>query len=123
GNFALQTEEINYVIPVLKEILAIQPGIKIMGSPWSSPHWMKVNNLQDLQPFNSWTSGQLNPAHYQDYGSYFVKWIQTFQAEGIPIYSITIQNEPLNRGNSMSMFMGWREQQAFIRDALGPQLK
>jgi len=123
GNFALQSEEKNYVIPVLKEIIAINPAIKIMGSPWSSPRWMKVNNLTDLQPFNSWTSGQLNPAHYQDYAGYFVKWIQAFEKEGIKIYSITPQNEPLNRGNSMSMFMGWQEQQAFIRDALGPQLK
>lgn len=123
GNFALQKEEIDYVIPVLKEILAINPKIKIMGSPWSSPRWMKVNNLNDLEPYNSWTSGQLNPDYYQEYGSYFVKWIEAFQVEGIEIYSITPQNEPLNRGNSMSMYMTWQEQQVFIRDALGPQLK
>src|SRR5690606_1425415 len=123
GTFELQSEEKDYVIPVLKEIIAINPSIKIMGSPWSAPRWMKVNNLTDLQPFNSWTSGHLNPAHYQDYASYFVKWIKEFEKQGIKIYSITPQNEPLNRGNSMSMFMGWKEQQNFIRDALGPQLK
>ena len=59
-NFALTSEETIYVIPVLKEILAINPNVKIMGSPWTPPRWMKVNNLTDLQPFNSWTSGQLN---------------------------------------------------------------
>lgn len=122
-NFALQREELEYVIPVLKEILAINPSVKIMGSPWTPPQWMKVNNLTDLQPYNSWTSGHLNPAYYEDYGLYFVKWIQAMEAQGIPIYSITPQNEPLNPGNSASLFMGWQEQQAFIKQGLGPQLR
>jgi glucosylceramidase len=122
-NFALQNEELNYVIPVLKEILAINPEIKIMGSPWTCPLWMKVNNLKDLQPYNSWTGGQLNPSYYNDYGTYFVKWIQAFEREGITIYSITPQNEPLNRGNSASLFMGWEEQRDFVKNALSPQLK
>ncbi|MGK6350558.1 glycoside hydrolase family 30 protein [Parapedobacter sp. DT-150] len=122
-NFALQSEELEYVIPVLKEILAINPSIKILGSPWTPPRWMKVNNLTDLQPHNAWTSGQLNPAHYQNYGTYFVKWIQAMEAQGIPIHAITPQNEPLNRGNSASLFMGWQEQQAFIKQALGPKLR
>jgi len=122
-NFGLQNEEKSYIIPVLKEILAINPQLKILGSPWTPPRWMKVNNLKDLQPFNSWTSGQLNPAHYQDYGTYFVKWIQAMSANGIKIYAITPQNEPLNRANSASLYMGWEEQQAFVKTALGPKLK
>jgi O-Glycosyl hydrolase len=122
-NFALQSEELEYVIPVLKEILAINPNIKIIGSPWTPPQWMKVNNLTDLQPHNSWTSGHLNPVHYQDYGAYFVKWIQAMEAQGVPIHAITPQNEPLNRGNSASLFMGWQEQQAFIKEGLGPALR
>lgn len=122
-NFALQEEELEYVIPVLKEILAINPNLKIMGSPWTPPLWMKVNNLKDLKPFNSWTSGQLNPAYYQDYAAYFVKWIEAMKSNGIEIYSITPQNEPLNRGNSASMFMGWEEQNAFVKNAIGPKFK
>lgn len=122
-NFALQSEEKQYVLPVLKEILAINPSIKIMGSPWTAPKWMKVNNLTDLKPFDSWTSGQLNPKYYQDYGWYFVQWLQAMKKERIHISSITVQNEPLNRGNSASMYMTWQEQQAFIKQALGPQLK
>ena len=123
ANFALQNEETQYVIPVLKEILAINPSLKILGSPWTPPRWMKVNNLIDLAPYNSWTSGQLNPIYYQDYATYFVKWVQAFQAQGISIYAVTPQNEPLNRGNSASLFMGWKEEQAFVRDALGPKFK
>ncbi|WP_291527933.1 glycoside hydrolase family 30 protein [Bacteroides sp. UBA939] len=122
-NFALQAEETEYVIPVLKDILAINPAIKIMGSPWTCPKWMKVNNLEEKQPFDSWTSGQLNPDYYQDYATYFVKWVEAFRKEGIRIYSITPQNEPLNRGNSASLFMGWKEELVFVRDALGPAFK
>lgn len=122
-NFALQEEEKKYIIPILKDILAINPAIKILGSPWTCPRWMKVNNLQERKPFHSWTSGQLNPDYYRDYATYFVKWIQAFEKEGIKIYSVTPQNEPLNRRNSASLFMGWEEEQAFVRDALGPAFK
>ena len=122
-NFALTMEENDYVLPILQEILIINPNIKIMGSPWTPPMWMKVNNLEDLQPFNSWTSGQLNPAHYDDYAIYFVKWIQAMNDNGIDIYSITPQNEPLNRGNSASLFMGWEEQLEFVNNHLTPKLK
>jgi len=122
-NFALTDEETKYVIPVLKEIAAINPGIKIIGSPWTAPKWMKVNNLTDLKPIDTWTSGQLNPACYQDYATYFVKWIKSFQDAGINIHAITPQNEPLNRGNSASMYMTWQEQRDFIKNALGPKLK
>lgn len=122
-NFGLQEEELAYVIPILKEILAINPEVKIMGTPWTPPLWMKVNNLKELKPFVSWTSGQLNPAYYQDYAIYFVKWIQAMEEQGVRIYSVTPQNEPLNRGNSASMFMGWQEQNVFIKEALGPKLR
>ena len=122
-NFALTNEETKYVIPVLKEILAINPSIKILASPWTAPKWMKVNNLTELKPYDSWTSGQLNPAYYQDYAEYFVKWIEAFKKEGIDIYAMTVQNEPLNRGNSASMFMGWDEQRDFIKSALGPKFR
>ena len=120
-NFALTDEETDLVIPILKEILAINPSLKIMGSPWTAPKWMKVDNLTDLNPYDSWTGGQLNPAYYAAYATYFVKWIQAFKAQGIDIYSITPQNEPLNRGNSASMYMSWEEERDFIRTALGPQ--
>ncbi|MGD9929573.1 MAG: glycoside hydrolase family 30 beta sandwich domain-containing protein [Mangrovibacterium sp.] len=123
ANFGLTSEETDYVIPILKEIRAINPELKILGSPWTCPRWMKVNNLTDLQAYNSWTSGQLNPAYYADYASYFVKWIQAFAAQGIPVYSVTPQNEPLNRGNSASLFMGWVEQYEFVKKHLVPAIR
>ncbi|MDO5608604.1 MAG: glycoside hydrolase family 30 beta sandwich domain-containing protein [Capnocytophaga sp.] len=114
-NFALQEEELEYVIPILKEILTVNPDVKILGSPWTPPRWMKVNTLTDLKPHNEWTSGHLNPKYYQDYAVYFVKWIQAMKNNGIDIEAVTPQNEPLNRGNSASLFMGWDEQRDFVK--------
>ena len=112
-NFALTSEETQYIIPVMKEILAINPDVKVMSAPWTAPRWMKTNG--------NWTSGNLRTDCYQDYATYFVKWIQAFQNNGIQIYGVTPQNEPLNHGNSASMFMGWNEARDFIKQALGPK--
>lgn len=71
----------------------------------------------------NWTSGNLKREYYQDYATYFVKWIQAFRSHGIDIYGVTPQNEPLNRGNSASMFMGWDEQRDFVKTALGPAFR
>jgi len=121
-NFGLTNEETNYVIPVLKEILAINPNLKIMAAPWTAPRWMKVTEPSGSVPYNSWTSGHVATKYFQDYATYFVKWIQAFQLNGINIFAVTPQNEPLNGGNSASTLMFWSEEQTFIRDALGPKL-
>lgn len=122
-NFAIHELDKRDLLPILKEIKAINPDVKILGSPWTCPRWMKVNNLIDLEPYNSWTSGQLNPAYYQDYATYFVKFIEEMNKEGIHMDAITIQNEPLNRGNSASLYMTWQEQAEFIKTALGPKFE
>jgi glucosylceramidase len=101
-----------HLIPVLKEILAINPAIKIMGSPWSPPTWMKTNN-------NS-KGGSLKPEWFDAYARYFVKYIQGMAAEGITIDAITIQNEPLHPGNNPSLLMLAEDQALFIKKSLGP---
>ena len=113
-HFRLYTDETKYVIPILKEILAINPDLKIMAAPWTCPKWMKIKSLSNPVGYDSWTSGSLNPAHYEDYAQYFVRFVQAFAAEGIPIYAVTPQNEPLNRGNSASLYMPWAEEAAFV---------
>jgi len=122
-NFEINELDKRDLFPVLREIKAINPKVKILASPWTCPRWMKVNNLTDLEPYNSWTSGQLNPAYYQDYAIYFVRFIQEMEKEGFYIDAITIQNEPLNRGNSASLYMTWQEQAEFIKTALGPKFE
>lgn len=113
-NFRLHSDETQYVIPILKEILAINPDLKIMAAPWTCPKWMKVKSLSNRVGYDSWTSGSLNPDYYEDYAQYFVRFVQAFAAEGIPIYAVTPQNEPLNKGNCASLYMPWAEEAAFV---------
>ncbi len=120
--FELHEYDRRDLLPILKRILEINPSIRIVGSPWSCPKWMKLHPKTG-EPYDSWTSGILNPKYYADYAEYFVRWIGEMEAEGIPIYAITVQNEPLNHGNSMSLYMGWEQQRDFIRDHLGPEFK
>lgn len=103
------------LIPVLKEILAINPQIQLLGSPWSPPAWMKTNNNPK--------GGKLKTEDYASYANYFVKYIQELKAEGITVGAITIQNEPLNDKNTPSMLMSAEEQTLFIKDDLGPAFK
>ena len=100
------------LIPLLKEIVKINPNIKILGSPWSAPVWMKDNG--------STKGGNLKPEYYGVYANYFVKYVQQMKAEGITIDAITIQNEPLNPFNNPSMSMTALEQSNFIKNNLGP---
>ena len=121
-HFAPHELDVQYVLPVLKEIFAINPDVRIIGSPWTAPRWMKLD-LALQEPYDSWTGGRLNPACYRDYADYFVRWIQYFEAQGFPIYAVTPQNEPLSGGNSMSMVMYWEDCRDFVKTALGPALE
>ncbi|HSO85784.1 MAG TPA: hypothetical protein VLQ91_04480, partial [Draconibacterium sp.] len=104
-----------FLIPVLQEILAINPEIKILASPWSPPTWMKTNNASK--------GGSLKPEYYDAYAKYFVKYVQEMQNEGIRIDAITVQNEPLHPGNNPSLLMPATEQADFIKRSLGPAFK
>jgi glucosylceramidase len=108
-------QDLNDVVPVMKEILAISPAIKILGSPWSAPKWMKTNN--------NIRGGSLKKECYDVYALYFVKYVQAMKKEGIVIDGITVQNEPLNSRNTPSMLWFVSEQASFIRDYLGPAFK
>ena len=111
SNFSLSQDTLD-LIPVLKQILAINPNIKILGSPWSPPVWMKDNG--------STIGGSLQTQYYNVYANYFVKYIQQMQLKGIPVNAITVQNEPQNPGNNPSMVMSATQQANFIKNNLGP---
>lgn len=100
------------VVSLLKEIVAINPEIKIMATPWTAPPWMKDSK--------SFIGGQLLMEYYQIYAQYFVKYINAMAEEGVIIDAITVQNEPLHDGNNPSMFMSAADQTLFIKDYLGP---
>jgi len=108
-------KEMTDLVPLLKMIVAVNPSIKILGSPWSAPAWMKTNN--------SFKGGSLKPEYYASYAKYFIKYLAAMKAQGINIDAITIQNEPLHPGNVPSMYMEAVDQAAFIKTALGPAFK
>ncbi len=100
------------LIDLLKQILAINPNIKIMATPWSAPLWMKDNG--------SSVGGSLKEEYFGVYAQYFVKYITAMKNEGITIDAITPQNEPLHPGNNPSMYMTAEQQRDFIKNNLGP---
>jgi len=103
------------VIPVLKEALAIYPSLKILGSPWSAPAWMKDNH--DTR------GGSLKKEYYGVYAHYFVKYIRAMAKQGIRIDAITVQNEPLHPGNNPSMYMPAKDEAEFVKGFLGPAFR
>lgn len=103
------------LIAMLKEILAINPKIKIIAAPWSAPVWMKDNGKTK--------GGSLKPEFYETYARYFLKYIQGMHNEGITIDAITPQNEPLHPGNNPSLYMPSEKQRDFIKGYLGPVFK
>jgi glucosylceramidase len=103
------------VIPVMKEILKINPHIKILGSPWSPPAWMKNNN--DTR------GGRLKPDCYSIYANYIAKYIEEMKKNGISIDAITVQNEPLHPGNNPSLLLVAPDEENFVKNYLGPIFK
>jgi glucosylceramidase len=114
ANFSIDHDR-QYILPVLRAARAKNPAIRIMGSPWSAPAWMKTNRtLID--------GGRLRPEAYATYANYFVKFVQEYTAEGVPIDSLTVQNEPMTAPHYPSMLMSSSEQATFIGQHLGPAL-
>ncbi len=106
------------ILPLLRRALALNPKLKVMGTPWSPPAWMKTNQ--------SLVGGRLidSPRIYDAYARYFVKFVRAYKRAGVPIYALTLQNEPQNRKPDAypGMDMPVR-QEAKLIEALGPKLQ
>lgn len=103
------------IIPLTLQAKALNPQLKIMANPWSPPGWMKDSG--------SLTGGSLLPSMYDPFANYFVKYIQAYQAAGIPIDYISLQNEPLFvPGDYPGMGMDAATQTVVLRDHLLPAL-
>jgi glucosylceramidase len=112
-----------YILPQLKKAVALNPSLHIMITPWSPPGWMKTSgsmlgsNPETKQP------SSLRPEAYPALANYLVKTVQGYQAAGVPVYALTVNNEPLYAPPTYSgMQMLANEQAAFIDSALGPAL-
>jgi glucosylceramidase len=111
STFSIAAEKTD-MIPILREVLALRPDLKIIATPWTAPIWMKNNG--------NWVGGSLLDEYQDEYAQYFVRYIQAMAAEGIQITAITPQNEPENPFNNPSMTMTAEAQRDFIKNHLGP---
>ncbi|HEY9139851.1 MAG TPA: carbohydrate-binding protein [Bryobacteraceae bacterium] len=90
-NFSISHDQ-TYILPLLLQAKAINPQIKMLGTPWSPPGWMKENGSM---VGGTSANAQLLPAQYTAFANYLVKYVQAYQAYGVPVDYLTIQNEPL----------------------------
>jgi len=116
SNFSIE-EDRDDIIPMIKDAMEISSdGFKIISSPWTAPPWMKDNN--------AWKGGKLLPEHYDTWALFFSKYIDAYAEEGIDIWGITVENEPLGNGeNWESMHFSAEEMNDFVGGHLGPQLE
>jgi glucosylceramidase len=100
-------------LPALKRAFAINPALKLVGSPWSPPGWMKSSG--------SLIQGTLKPEFYPAFAEYFHKWIDAYEAEGLPIFAITLQNEPhFEPANYPGMRLNPAQRADVIKNHMGP---
>eukprot|EP00095_Tigriopus_kingsejongensis_P004043 maker-scaffold5_size1054832-snap-gene-5.13 protein:Tk04043 transcript:maker-scaffold5_size1054832-snap-gene-5.13-mRNA-1 annotation:"hypothetical protein LOTGIDRAFT_158016" len=121
SSFALQEEDLDFKIPLIKSALAeSERGLKLFGSPWTAPPWMKSNN--DYVGFS-----HLLPEYYDAWSNYFIKFLDAYKAKGVDLWGLTAQNEPTHGSLFDLQFnsMGWNAttQKDFIVDHLGPALE
>ena len=100
------------VLPLTKQAKQLNPSLKVMGTPWTAPSWMKDNGATSL--------GWLQSQYYAAYAQYFVKYVQAYAAQGVPIDYVTAQNEPTCCSGYPSMNWNGSGLQYFLKTNLLP---
>lgn len=115
-HFSIEEDQ-DDLIPLIKDAMNIsKEGFKIIASPWTAPPWMKDNK--------HWCGGRLLPEYYGTWALFFSKYLDAYKAEGIDIWMLTVENEPLgNNNNWESMHYSPEEMVDFTNNHLGPQLE
>jgi glucosylceramidase len=104
-----------YIVPLVKQALSINPNIKVVALPWSPPAWMKLSGTMN--------GGNMNTAYFPSLAQYFVDFVQSYQQQGIPIYAISVQNEPLySTAGYPSEYLAASDESTFIANDLAPAL-
>lgn len=124
-NFSIDGDR-EYIIPAIKTIQSYRPDIKFFAAPWAPPAWMKKSNERRGKTGTAalgLIDNSLNPRYYRSYANYFVKYIKAYEKEGIPVYSLSMQNESQN--NPKWEACTWKPAEAakFVGEHLGPALK
>jgi len=108
--------DLKYRIPLIKDAMDIAgDDFRLFASPWSPPAWMKTNN-------HMLRGGKLKPEYYQAWADYFVKFIRAYEAEGVPLWGLTVQNEPMAVQTWESCIYTAEEERDFVKHNLGPTL-
>jgi glucosylceramidase len=106
-------------LPMIKDALARQPQLKIVASPWTAPAWMKENN----DWYSKGWGGALLSTNYDTFARYMVKYLKAYDAEGVKIWAVTPENEPLGNGGQWeSMEFSDTNLRDYIKGNLGPQM-
>jgi len=115
SHFSIAVDQ-TYLIPMIRDAQRFsKDGFRIIASPWTAPPWMKDNN--------DWVGGRLKTEYYETWALYFVRYLEAYEAEGIRIWGLTVENEPLGNGNNWeSMHFTPSEMNAFVKTHLGPAL-
>ena len=110
-------EDMDDIIPMIKDAMEVSSdGFKIISSPWTAPIWMKDNK--------AWKGGKLLPEYYDTWALFFSKYLDAYAEQGINIWGITVENEPLGNGeNWESMHYTPEEMNEFVKNHLGPKLE
>ena len=103
-------------IPLIKKAMQTAGNLNVYASPWSPPAFMKTNGDM-LQ------GGSLKPMFYQVWANYFVKFIQAYEKEGIPVWGISVQNEPMAKQRWESCIYSAEQERDFLKNNLGPTLE
>jgi glucosylceramidase len=114
AKFSIEAQR-DTVLPVVKQALAVNPQLKVMASPWSAPGWMKTTD--------SLIKGSLKPEAYDVFARYLNRYVDAMKAEGVPIFALTLQNEPhFEPDNYPGMRVEPAARADFIGEHLGPLL-
>jgi glucosylceramidase len=115
-SFSVAHDE-KFRIPLIKQAIAAAGNkLPLFVSPWSPPAWMKTNN-------SMLKGGKLKPEFRQAWADYYVKFIKTYESKGMPIWALTVQNEPMATQTWESCVFTAEEERDFIKQYLGPTLK
>jgi len=115
-SFNLAHDE-KFKIPFIKKAMAAAGGrLDLFVSPWSPPAWMKDNN-------NMLQGGKLKPEYYDAWANYYVRFIQAYEKMGVPVWGLSVQNEPMAKQTWESCLYTAQDETDFIKNHLGPVLK
>ena len=114
ANFSV-SHDTAYIIPLVKQALSINANMKVVALPWSPPAWMKTTGTMN--------GGNMNTDYFPSLAQYFVDFTQAYQQQGIPIYALSVQNEPLYSTTGYpSEYLAANDESTFIASDLGPAL-